>query len=125
MDKLHIWLGRFNGTIEEFRNFFDLTDFYNNWESEDGFERCEFCKYIDNDSYDNDFIGFSIKEKNLQELTGIIPDAKLANKIYELSSEKGLNDSNAILYYGDEDVNSSDLEENFKGLTYLGEFDWD
>lgn len=126
MDKLNIWIGTFKGNIKSFREFFDLTDFYKNWESEDGFTRCDFCQYIDRDSYDNDFIGFEITKKDIRSLIDILPgdDLKIASLLKVI--EKDIKQPNAILYYGETDLNIKKFEKTpFKGLLYLGEFDWE
>ncbi|KAF9659530.1 immunity 22 family protein [Tenacibaculum sp. ZH5_bin.1] len=126
MDELHVWVGSFEGSLETFEKFFDLTDFYNNYESGNNFERCEFCKYIDDDSYDNDFIGFEIGNIGIKELLfNTLPDSDLAEKVLRKCEEENILKPNAILYYGDEDLSVNDLDDNFKGLKYLGVFDWD
>lgn len=125
MNKLHIWIGTFDGNSQSFSDFFNLKDFYENWESEEGFTRCDFCKYIDRDSYDNDFIGFEVTKKGVSSLINILPgdDLKIASLLSII--EKDIKEPNAILYYGEENLNTKKFEKTpFKGLIYLGEFDW-
>ncbi|WP_276166946.1 immunity 22 family protein [Zobellia alginiliquefaciens] len=125
MDELHVWVGNFEGSIEEFRGFFDLTDFYKNYDSEDGFERCEFCKYIDDDSYDTDFIGFKVEDTSIQDLLiNTLPDSDLAEEVLNKCKKENILSPNAVLYYGDEDLDSDSFDEYFKGLKYLGTVDW-
>ncbi|WP_289064393.1 immunity 22 family protein [uncultured Zobellia sp.] len=125
MDELHVWVGNFEGSIEEFREFFDLTDFYKNYDSEDGFERCEFCEYIDNDSYDADFIGFKVEDTSIHDLlVNTLPDSDLAEEVLNECKQENILSPNAVLYYGDEDLDRDRLDEYFKGLKYLGTFDW-
>jgi hypothetical protein len=124
MDELHIWLGTFKGTEDEFHQSFDLTSFYNSKEGEE-FKRCEFCKYLNKNSYDNDFIGYVYDENQSQKLLEILPSEQLKKNVLKFSKENNLTNSNALLYYGDEWLNSDSLDKEFIGLKYLGTFEWE
>ncbi|GAL65151.1 MULTISPECIES: immunity 22 family protein [Algibacter] len=124
MDELHLWVGIFSGTEEEFHQLFDLTSFYNSQEGED-FERCGFCKYLNKNSYDNDFIGHVYIENDLQKLLDGLPSDQLTKDVLKYCKNNKLTNPNAMLYYGDEWLDGDSLAKEFEGLKYIGTFDWE
>ena len=135
MTKIHIWIGTFK-TEKEFKQYVDQSKYMKAWqmynngdenyvgdEEPDKDLRSNFCKEINIDFYDEDFIVFQFNKKSddITQLISIIPaDANKLIKICKQKIEKG----NSLIYYTDEEVNEKDALK-CKSMTYIGVFEQD
>lgn len=113
MKKVHIWIGIFSKSEEEYNNYF-------NQES----SQCQFCLDIDTEGYDEDFIGIIplFKEKmSIQFLLNEVPiDLEDIPKALETCKKMNIEEGNAVFYMTDSLISIKDKEKSYNGLFYIG-----
>lgn len=118
MEKMFIWAGHYTRSAEDFDKLFDLSSFYEGYNKGE-FIRCAFAEYIDEDSYDQDLIGWYY-ENSLNDILKQMPEEQLHEKIKSSINKLNLSNTNSLIYYCDEEADISG--EDFEGLKFIGEF---
>jgi len=134
MSKLHIWLGNF-GSEKEFEKYLDQKKYLEAWavydnepptgnEEEDAEPspelRCDFCKEVDLDTYDEDFMIMKYYKKSVDIKTvahDILVDEK---ELQALCKKHKISDFNSAIAYEDNDLS----EKKAAGSTtvkYIGQ----
>ena len=114
MNKIKIWIGTFEGTNEEFQSYFD--EDYN----------CLFCKDINEEEYDPDFIGIIPLFDRVLDVEFLAKETPLGAKNRTLLVEKckkmGIYQGNAVFFYSGD---TRDIVEGeiFNQLVYEGQYD--
>jgi hypothetical protein len=134
MAKIHVWIGGFQSE-KDFNHYVDQSAYLNAWQmyndGDDDYEgddepnenlRCQFCKEINLDTFDDDFIvlQFNKTTKDIKQLISIIPAD--ADKLLKACKQNRLENGNALIYYTDDDLKESDASK-CKTMTYLGVFE--
>lgn len=126
MAKMMFWAGYFP-TKEEFEKYMDQTAFYQWWKEhdEDNLElRCQFCKELGIESYDEDFLIMKYLEESsdIQDFIDYVP-AK--NDLIRTEVEKsGLKQANALICYDRGKDIPMTLVEKPTSMSYLGLFNY-
>mgnify|MGYP002739208565 FL=1 len=114
MNKIKIWIGTFEGTNEEFQSYFD----------EDN--HCLFCKDINEEEYDPDFIGIIPLFDSVLDVEFLAKETPLGAKnrtlLVEKCKEMGIYQGNAVFFYSGD---TRDIVEGeiFNQLVYVGQYD--
>ena len=134
MAKIHVWIGSFKSE-KDFNHYVDQSAYLKAWQmysyGDADYEgddepnenlRCQFCKEINLDTFDDDFIvlQFNKKTEDIKQLISIIPAN--VDKLLKACKQKELENSNALIYYTDDDLTKSDASK-CKTMTYLGIFE--
>jgi hypothetical protein len=124
MAKIHVWMGNFQ-LEKDFRQYIDQSKYFKASQIDDEHHpelRCQFCKEIDLDYYDDDFIviQFNKKSHDLNQLISIIPAN--ADKIIKACEKNKLEAGNALIYYTDEKLNKANASKSTL-MAYLGFFE--
>lgn len=113
MKKIHIWIGTFSKSEEEYDNYFNQEN-----------SQCQFCADFDIEEYDEDFIGIIplFKEKiSVQSLLDEVPiDEEDIPKALKTCEKKNIKNGNAIFYLTDSSVSIKDTEKSYNELIYIG-----
>ena len=133
--KEHVWLGSFYSE-EAFNRYLDQTEYLKAWakynfeEAKEGeideepslTLRCQFCKEIGQDTYDDDFIviQYNKNSNDIKQLISIIPAD--AQKLLDTCTKKGLVEANSLIYYEDDELSTEDALKT-TSITYLGYFE--
>lgn len=126
MAKMMFWAGYFP-TKDEFEKYMDQTAFYQWWKEydEDNLElRCQFCKELGIESYDEDFLIMKYLEESsdIQDFIDYVP-AK--NDLIRAEVERiGLTQANALICYDKGKDIPMTLVENPTSMSYLGLFNY-
>lgn len=121
---LKIWLGTVTSNEETYLKNFEL-----DYETEDfddpEYKVCNFCKHINDDWYDEDFLGIIPLSKNQETAKTLLSKTPLNTKNREQAESDAkslnINSGNAILFYSGE-TREINLGETFEGLKYIGEY---
>jgi hypothetical protein len=125
MKKIHIWIGNFQKTEDDFNKYFEL-DYSTEGDFDDPeYKICEFCKDINQKWYDEDFIGvlpLYEKEISVMDILKNIPiNANEINNVIDECNTLGIKTTNAIFYLTDADIIiNKPYKENYNGLKYVG-----
>ncbi|MFH6973708.1 immunity 22 family protein [Neisseria sp. 23W00296] len=119
---VHLWLGMFVGTQEEYERYFGQDDLNEG-------EICPFCRDIGlNAEYDEDYIGiiplFACTVPLDELLSEAAVDADALDAVRQKCRALGLCEGNAVLWYSDPELNI-DAGKSYNGLHYIGEFPGD
>lgn len=113
MKKIHIWIGFFSKRENEYEQYFDQE-----------VPPCQFCKDIDCEEYDEDFIGIIplFKEKvGIEQLLDEVPiDENEIPKVIEKCKAMNISDGNAIFYITDASIIIKNTEKSYNELKYIG-----
>lgn len=113
MKKIHIWIGTFSKSEEEYDNYFNQAK-----------SQCQFCTDIDIEEYDEDFIGIIplFKEKmSIQSLLNEVPiDKEDIPKALKTCENMNIKDGNAIFYLTDSLISIKNTEKSYNELFYIG-----
>jgi hypothetical protein len=133
MSKLHIWLGNFKSE-KEFEKYLDQKEYLEAWavydnepatgnEEEDEEPstelRCDFCKEVDLDTYDEDFMIMKYYKKAVDIKTAahdILVDEK---ELEVLLKKHNINEFNSVIAYEDNDL-SEKKASGSKTVKYIG-----
>ncbi|GIM57780.1 hypothetical protein CAPN006_21720 [Capnocytophaga canimorsus] len=114
MNKIKIWIGTFRGSNEEYLKYFD----------ED--VECGFCKDIDEEEYDPDFIGIIPLSEKIVSIEVLAKETPLSFKsqtiLLEDCMKMGIDQGNAVLFYSGE-TREIEKGEEFNQLIFIGEYD--
>jgi len=123
-NRIHVWIGKTNKSLEEFEEYFNLDSFYDAEEDED-FEKCGFCKeVIFSESYGEDFIGLDYKDDpiSVEGILDEIPSSKAIPLILDKCNDLDIKDANAMFYYRDAELPKPEIGKKYNDLYYVGEF---
>ncbi|QNN41980.1 immunity 22 family protein [Pedobacter roseus] len=134
IEKIHIWVGNFESKAS-FEKYFDQEPYFKAWyiydnepptgnEEEDkepsAALRCQFCKEIGIDNYDEDFIMLKYYQKH-QSIHAILNDVPGdGSEFLKLGEELGLDRINVLIAYENTDLTQESASKAEK-LTYLGQ----
>ncbi|GEP89745.1 Immunity protein 22 [Chitinophaga terrae (ex Kim and Jung 2007)] len=133
MSKFHIWAGNFKSK-KSFRQYLDQKSYLKAWdvynnepptgnEEEDAEPdpalRCDFCKEVNLDTYDEDFMIIKYYSKAV-DIDTIAEDTLTdADELKKLWKKHKLKDVNAVIVYEDDDLSTKSAAKS-TGLKYLG-----
>lgn len=122
LDKVFLWIGCTSKNQIEFDNYFKI-----DYSEEDTPVICGFCKDIEKEWYDEDFIGY-IKYneyKAIENLLESVPvDRNQFDTIKKICLNLGVASANAVYWYSGE-INTPSPNKLYNELFYIGEFDLD
>ncbi|GAA5098626.1 hypothetical protein GCM10023210_35010 [Chryseobacterium ginsengisoli] len=134
MSKLHIWLGNF-GSEKEFEKYLDQKRYLKAWavydnepptgsEEEDAEPspelRCDFCKEVDIDTYDEDFMIMKYYKKPV-DIKTVAHDILVDEKEFEsLCKKHKISDFNSVIAYEDSDL-SEKKASGSTAVKYIGQ----
>ncbi|MDG0811209.1 immunity 22 family protein [Cohnella rhizosphaerae] len=132
MPSMHVWVGYFESE-EQFKHYVDQESYLKAWaiydnEPPTGGEedaepspalRCEFCKEVDLDMYDEDCAQLKYFEKSVD--IDRIADAILADKeeLARLWNQRPADRVNALIAYEDKELSAESASKSIRA-TYLG-----
>ncbi|MFD2287598.1 hypothetical protein GJU39_20510 [Pedobacter petrophilus] len=133
MAELHIWVANFESE-EAFEKYFDQVSYLKAWsiydnepptgKEEDDQEpdpeiRCQFCKEIGIDTYDEDFIVLKYYHKR-QQINDVLNDVPGNTSAFlKLYEENSIDSINVLIAYENHDLNQESASKTEK-LIYLG-----
>ena len=116
MKKIHIWIGFFSKGENEYAQYFNQEE-----------PPCQFCKDIDCEEYDEDFIGIIplFEEKvGVEQLLDEVPiDENEIPKVIEKCKAMNISVGNAIFYMTDASIIIENTEKKYNELKYIGIYD--
>lgn len=114
--KLHLWVGLTKLDESQYWNYFD-----------DGNGDCQFCNDVNLDWLDQDFMGYSFKdsEVNIQILIEETPEPQHHKQMIDDCLKKGIHKANAMFYYWGDDPINVNKNNKYNTLTYIGDYVWD
>ncbi|MDM5247626.1 MULTISPECIES: immunity 22 family protein [unclassified Lysinibacillus] len=126
MSKVHVWVGVNNVDDETFEKYFELDYDDLDMDIDDPlYKVCQFCLDINEKWYDEDCIGV-YKEDNTVDVRVLLEELLVSKEtlleIQDICKKRGLENSNAMFYYMDSEINVADLNKLYNGLTYIGKF---
>lgn len=130
---MHIWIGKF-GSEEEFEKYLDQEKYLAAWavydnepptgnEEEDAEPsqelRCDFCKEVDLDTYDEDFMIMKYYKKSVDTKT--IAQDVLADEdeLESLFKQFEIGDFNSVIVYEDNDLSEQEAAGSLR-VKYVG-----
>jgi hypothetical protein len=122
LERIFLWIGNTSKPQEEFDDYFKI-------DYTEGTEKkiCGFCRDINKEWYDEDFIGYLKFEeaKPIVELLEFVPINKSQSSlIIEKCKELGYEKANSTYWYSAE-MEEPDKNKLYNELNYIGEFDLD
>ncbi|MEC3875492.1 immunity 22 family protein [Chryseobacterium salviniae] len=133
MSTLHIWLGNFTSE-KDFEKYLDQEEYLKAWavydnepstgnEEEDAEPspelRCDFCKEVDLDTYDEDFMIMKFYKKEAI-ITQVSDDILVDNTLFEdLCRKHKIKTFNAVIAYEDHSLTEKNASSS-KTVTYIG-----
>jgi hypothetical protein len=121
LEKIFLWIGHFNGTQDDFNEYFKL-----DYSDSPDKKTCGFCADINKKWYDEDFIGYILFEefKSLEEILDEVPISRDdIPKVKDAYEKLNINKLNAVFWYSGE-INPS-FEKKYNQLYYVGKYDLD
>jgi hypothetical protein len=124
---IHLWIGTTEKNEEDYLKYFEL-DYSTEGDFDDPeYKLCEFCKDINKQWYNEDFIGIIPLHKNkilVGELIKETPiDRNEISKIIEECNRLNIVKGNAIFYLTDAEIEiNKPYKENYNGLKYIGKY---
>ncbi|MBI1645805.1 immunity 22 family protein [Capnocytophaga sp. 051621] len=116
MKKIHIWIGFFSKGENEYEQYFNQEEL-----------PCQFCKDIDCEEYDEDFIGIIPlfeKKVGVEQLLDEVPiDENEIPKVIEKCKAMNISGGNAIFYMTDASIVIENTEKKYNELKYIGIYD--
>ncbi|MGL5276178.1 immunity 22 family protein [Myroides sp.] len=122
MEKIHVWIGTFSGTEEEFNAYFEI----DKKRVELGIGGSQFDRDIGINWYDDDHIGaYWTSDHNLLQhvVDDVIESKETLEEIYKDCLSKGLVSANAMIYYFDDDIDVVSDNSLSLGLLYIGKYE--
>ncbi|MFJ1430201.1 immunity 22 family protein [Capnocytophaga canimorsus] len=114
MSKIKIWIGTFNGNNEEYLEYFDENTEFG------------FCRDIDEEEYDPDFIGIIPLFNEIVNTESLVKETPLSFKsqavLLEDCRKMHIYKGNALLFYSGQ-TRKIEKGEKFNNLTFIGEYD--
>lgn len=119
MSKIHVWIGMFRGTEEEFNAYFEV----DRLRVKLGVGGSQFDRDIGLNWYDEDHIGVyhsTVNDSLRTVVDEVIGAPDTLDEIYHDCIEKGLVDANAMIYYFNDDIEEVSSASLTNGLVYIG-----
>ncbi|MEK9495003.1 immunity 22 family protein [Photorhabdus sp. P32] len=129
-NSVHLWIGNNFSSEDEYMKYFELDYSIEGNFDDPNYKLCQFCKDINLQWYDEDFIGIIPRRHENVSIDEILIDAAVDQSefqsIKDICNRLGIKEANAIFWYQDSELSiNPPYKEQYNGLKYIGLFKGD